>query len=740
MSAVASPVPASPAGVLRSMAGGMLGSILSLAILLTLGIVAMTPLGTAAVATGVAAGFLCAVVSAGLYAFVGHSLMPAGGPSSATALLFASLAAHVVAAAPSGGPPPLAAVMVTTAGAVTVMGALQMLMAALRVGSLVRMVPQPVLGGFMNGIALLIFLSQLPALLALAPHQWHTEGWRALRDFHPGALVLGLGTTLSVWITARVAPRVPAALVGLTLGIAVYHVLTRLAPGLELGGTLGVMGDWLVMPGFLALGSDPEAGWSALQQHAVPVVVTGGLLALIATLESMLNLRSIDQELGGRHDQRRELSAMGLSNLIGGPLGALPMAHVRARAAVIMQVGGTGRSGAVGAVLASLLLGTVGLGLIGALPKAVLAGVMVHIAMSLLDRRSARLFKRLGSGPGQRSVRTSLLIMLLVCGLTVWKGPALGVGVGVVLSMLAFIQGMNRSLVRSRRDAVALPSRRVYRPELEALLETARRRVTVLELEGALFFGSAERVADEAEDLPPGTRFLVLDLRRVSTVDESAVAVLDQMAQRLARTGVELVLAGLAPGSYKQQQLQTFMTGRGGERSEGFFADVDRAVEHAERVLLAEAGAGEDLLSGELPLAQSTLLRGLSAAQVAAVSQHLQTRTLRAGERLFSEGDPGDGLFVLTQGSVSVISTGGQRFVSFSPATMLGELAMLDGEGRSAGAVADCDSVVHKLPREALAQLAQQDPALVALLYRNIGVHLAQRLRVASDAWRGAAA
>ena len=133
-------------------------------------------------------------------------------------------------------------------------------------------------------------------------------------------------------------------------------------------------------------------------------------------------------------------------------------------------------------------------------------------------------------------------------------------------------------------------------------------------------------------------------------------------------------------------------------------------------------------------------MAGLSKAQQMAVTRRLQMRHLAAGEPLFNAGDAADGLYLLGQGSVSVVGPGGQRFVSFSPATMLGELAMLDGQGRSASAVADSDCVVHLLTRDALAALAHEDPALCALLYRNIALHLAGRLRVASEAWSGAAA
>jgi sulfate permease, SulP family len=260
----------------------------------------------------------------------------------------------------------------------------------------------------------------------------------------------------------------------------------------------------------------------------------------------------------------------------------------------------------------------------------------------------------------------------------------------------------------------------------------------VLELEGALFFGNAERVADEAQALPAGCRFLVLDLRRVSAIDESGAMVLQQLALRLARQAVPLLLAGVAPGSAHQQALTTFGAA-GPAGTVTWFFDADQAVEAAERRLLDAAHPGINTAGSAVTLAECSLLHGLSAEQQATLSNLLTRYVLEPGERLFEEGDIDNGLYVLTSGSVSVRSALGQRLVSFSPGTMFGEMALLDGQRRSAAAYADSQSEVHLLGRTEFAAIAVTDPVLCVLLYRNIAVHLSERLRAASSAWRSAA-
>ncbi|MDP1902258.1 MAG: SulP family inorganic anion transporter [Rubrivivax sp.] len=729
--------PAAGAGWPRRALGGAIGAVVSVAIVLTLGVVALSPLGVQSGPVGIPAAFATVVVSAALFAVLSRSLMAAGSPSSATSLIAAGLVAQVASAeSASGAEAVVPAVVLTLGAAVALMGLLQLLMAAAHLGRLARYVPQPVLAGFMNGVAVLIALAQLPPLLNLAPELWRTQGPQALAMAQGGSLALGLGTAALVWLLAWRVPRAPAALLGLLAGLLVFHASQWAAPALALGATLGPVALPHTLPGLLTLWERPVAGLAVLQRHAAAVALTAVVLALIGTLESMLNFRATDQQFGGRHDERRDLLALGLSNLLGGLLGALPMVQVRARAAAIVQAGGRGRVAGLGAAAASALIFGFGGPWFGQLPQTVLAGVMVTVAVSLVDPVALRLLLRGWlAGP---AVRTSLLIMALVCVLTVWQGVAAGVAAGVALSTVIFIRGMNRSLLRARLDAGAHPSRRVYPPPVEQLLSVLRRRVVILELEGALFFGTAERVADEAEGLRGDTRFLVLDLRRVNTIDESAATVLRRLQSRLQGRGVGLLLAGVGPGSTLREQLQLHPGAAPTPGDENWFPDSDHAVEFAERRLLAEHPEGVDALDASHPLVQSRLLAGLTSAQRTAVSRHLQACHLKAGERLFSEGDPGLGLYVLTRGSVSVVNASGQRYSSFSPDTIVGELAMLDGRGRSADAIADRDSELHLLTREALDALAAVDPLLCAQLYRNIAVHLAERLRAASDAWRRA--
>jgi CRP-like cAMP-binding protein/anti-anti-sigma regulatory factor len=308
------------------------------------------------------------------------------------------------------------------------------------------------------------------------------------------------------------------------------------------------------------------------------------------------------------------------------------------------------------------------------------------------------------------------------------------VGVGVLVALGLFMRSMNRSLVRARYTAAAEPSRRVYPPPQEALLAQARSRIVVLELEGALFFGSAERLARELEAVGVDNPFVVLDLRGVSTIDASGAMLLQQRSTALARQGQTLLLAGVTAEHPHGLRLRAFGCFREARRDD-WFADVDHAVEAAERQLLADAGLalGDSVIAPQ----ESSLFDGLDAAQSAMVLSRMRPRRLAAGELLFKEGDAPDGLYVLTRGSITLEAGSGpahrrQRFASFCAGLMLGETAMLDGGARSAGATADADAELLQLTQQGLDAIGREQPALAAQLYRNIAVHLSARLRRAT--------
>jgi SulP family sulfate permease len=563
-----------------------------------------------------------------------------------------------------------------------------------------------------------------------------------LSQIQPLALLIGVAAAAAVWLLGPKWRAVPAPLLGLAAGVGLYAVLSSLMPGARFGNMVGALPQgWVVPDALLPLG---DAATRALwQRHGSQVLLTAAALAFIGSLESIFSAIAVDQMTGGKHDSRRELISLGAANMASGLCGGMPLSISRARVVPLIDSGAAGRRPVVMAALTFAVMYAVGGPLLALLPKAALAGVMVTIAIALSDRWTRQLLRQWQAGERSPEVRLSLAVVAVVCAVTAAGGFVAGLAAGVLLSMLVFMRSINRSLLRDRYSADQRPSRRIYRPEQEALLLGARCRVMVFELEGALFFGSAARLTSECEALARECRCLVLDLRRVSTIDESGAMTLQKLSTDLKLRRVSMLLAGVVAGNRHGQRLRDFGCFRnapGDDPRPDWCLDADRATEAAERLLLADAGAPE--LQSTVPLAETALLSGLDVEQCAQVQAVLHEQRLGTGEVLFREGDPGDALYVLTEGSISIVAAGlaeRQRFVTFPPGMMFGETAMLDGSGRTAAAIADRETVVHQLDKAAFEHLSVTDPKLGQRLALNIAVHLAKRLRGASTAWRASA-
>ena len=709
-----------------------------------MGLLAFAALGPQAAALGIPAALIASAVGGGVFALLARGPMAAGGPSAAPVLVVGTLVARIAAdpAFVATDPAALVRLLALVAAAVVAMGVFQIVLGLSGLVRLAKFVPQPVLAGYINGVALLAMCSMLPLLFGWPMGTLWAGGWPSFSQIQPATLAVGLLTvlvSLGLPHLGRMGQRLPVTLIALMVGTGAYAALQAWGPHYwALGPVTGALPTvWpridAIAPWFSAA-DDP-----LLRRHLAAAVSAGLVMALLGTLELVLNSLALDQTCNRRTDPRREVLALGAANVASGLVGGLPLLLLRPRALHMLRAGGRTRSSLFVAAALFVLLGLLAAPALSLLPQVVLGGMMMAVYLQTADRWSLQLAAQWWRGRREADVQVALGVVALVGAVTVLLGFAAAVATGAVLSTGLFIRSMNRSLVRERCTGDALPSRRVYAIADEARLQPLRARVTVLELEGAFFFGSADRIAEIADTLDAQCHTLLLDFRRVSLIDASGAVVLQQLSQRLAERGVGLLLAGVSADNRHGRAMAPFV----GDRlaAEQGMPDIDQAMERAELGLLAQAGF--EPLREQVPLEQVGLMDGLDPAQRAHLARCMQPRRLAPGECLFRQGDPGDCIYVITSGAIDVLSSTSpgqaplrQRYVSLSPGMMLGETAMLDGGGRSGDAVAVGATEVHALDIDTLTRLRAEAPLLYAQVFRNVALHLSQRLRAAAGAWR----
>ena len=286
---------------------------------------------------------------------------------------------------------------------------------------------------------------------------------------------------------------------------------------------------------------------------------------------------------------------------------------------------------------------------------AVLAGVMTVIAISLIDRWAGAVVQRARRRQYDRELTLNIVLVLFVAGVTIVFGLVAAVVTGLILSMALFIAMMNRSLVRSvahRRDPRVAPG--LPAGAGRACCATQGKRIKVIELDGAIFFGTADRLGAEAQRAAEGASFVILDLHRVTMIDASGALMLERLSKGVcASTATRLLLAHISATSPLGRAVQA--AGAFTEKHHpDWFVDGDRALEWAERQLLAEAKVAD--ANHEIRIGEFALMAGLSPTELDFMKPYLDRQLLPARTPLFRAGQQGDRLYLLARGAVSVVA------------------------------------------------------------------------------------
>ena len=716
----------------HELAGGAASAALALPLCIGFGLYAFSPLGPAYAHYGVLAGLYSALLPPLIAYVLGSRSVLIFGPRNTSQVVIQSLFANMLAAellASGGG---ANAVLAYMACVVFAAGCIQTAIASMSLGSLMKYIPHPVTAGFQNGAALLLLVAQIDPLLGLDARNWfETQG-----SAQPLTVLVAL-TSIAVMLSARnYTKRLPPLIVGLASGVALYHLLAALGYGSQLGPYIGefrfgwpeslpllAAADLLneVSPLRLALGI---LGWSIT-------------LAIVSTLDIMMVQKVVEGVTRTRENHDRSLMRIGVANMAGAVVGALPCSISMVNTLASHTAGGRSwRSGVVSMVLvlASAALVPTTLALI---PKVAIAALLAVTGYRLLDRWTLVLLMRvLRPHHGERRAYLLDLLIVVLVTCTMLAGQiVLAVILGIALSTITFAWRMSRSIVRHAYRGDVARSRKTRDALQNALLAKHAKSIAVYELDGALFFGTAEKLVLEIEELvEDGPECVILDLRRIHDMDSTGARLLIQLDETLAAARCSLAVAGAVPGSRieaytRESGLAAALT------RQRVFEDLDHAIEWAEDQVIANHGEAQS--TDAFPLERFHLLSGLDREQIETVAGYLTPVRFDAGTVVFEEGTEGYGAFLIIKGvaSVTLHQLDRQRpirLVTFSPGTVFGEMALLDGEPRSATVVADTMLECLALSAVQFEQIKEEHPRIAIQLLSNLASESSLRLRRAN--------
>lgn len=685
------------------------------------------PLGASYAAQGALAGIIGAITLGMIAPALGGTNKLITAPCAPAAAVLAGFALEFM----QGGGDFASALLLFSLVGISA-GLLQILFGAIKLGQLIVYMPYPVVSGYLSGVGLYIVAGQVPKFLG-TPKGFHF--WESLATplaWQWQGMVVGVVTILVMLYAPRLTKRVPEAILGLVAGVGAYFLLGLADPALfVLEGNPLVIGSFVKGSETFA---DALAGrWQAIagtgmeqiQQIAVPALTLAVLLC-IDTLKTCVVLDALTRT---RHNSNRELIAQGLANFASAIFGGLPGSGTMGATLVNMSSGAQTRlSGVVEGVMALaafLLLGS----LISWVPVAALAGILMVIGVRMIDRHSFSFLKH-------RSTVLDFAVVAAVIITSLTVSLIAASGVGIVFAALLFIrEEVGGTIVRRKVYGNQIFSKRVRSDEEMEILVAHGSRVVVVELQGSIFFGTTNQLFLALEPELKTRDYVILDMRRVQSIDVTAAHMLEMFEDMLAERHGFLIFSQLPTNLPSGRDMEQYFDQVGLVRPHSatrVFPELDEALEWVEDRLIKEAALdhGDEVA---LELDELDLFKSHKPETLAALDQRMEKLSCTAGQKIFTRGDTGDKLFIIRRGSVRIMlpitAKLSHHLGTFGRGAVFGEMGFLDGQERSADAVAFSDTELFVLSRENFDLIAEEHRRLALNLMEGLARILANRLR-----------
>lgn len=465
-----------------------------------------------AIASGVepACGIYTAIAAGFIVSMLGGSRVQIAGPTAA----FATIVAGIVATKGMSG------LFVATVLA----GIMLILMGIFKLGGLIKYIPYTITTGFTAGIAITIFIGQIKDFLGLS----YAEGVKpietiekieanidSISTFSWQALLVGAVCLIILIVYPKFEKRVPPSLIAVVVGA----LMVKFIPGLDSG--VNTIGELYDIP--MGLPKVDLSGIDFSLSNIGALLPDAFTIAILAAIESLLSCVVADNMVNSRHNSNAELVAQGAGNIASVFFGGIPATGAIARTAANAKNGGrTPIAGMVHAVVLLLVLLFL-MPYAGLIPMPTIAAILFMVAYNMSEwRRFVRIVKT--------APISDIAVMVVTFGLTVIFDLVIAIEVGLVMAFVLFMKRMS--------DETKISA---WKNDPESELAGIAENIKVFEIDGPLFFGSADKIPDIVAD--ENTKYLILRMRAVNAVDSTAMNALEALNDKCKKMGVRLILS-----------------------------------------------------------------------------------------------------------------------------------------------------------------------------------------------------
>lgn len=720
-----------------NLTGGFTAAVISIPGSIVYGMIAFSPLGPEYIHLGIQAGLYCTIFL-GLFSsfFVSTKGMISGteGPNT---LIFSSLLAALLSSGIFALNQPGSVQQVITIAFFTVFlaGIIQLLFSFFKIGRLIKFISYPVISGFRNGTAVLIVLSQVKSVL-------NSHGAMSVFSFLDHISTIDLLTYLVTGITiltivaiSKISKKIPSSLAGLLVGTILYYSFNYF--GITLGETIsrfsiGIPSPDYVLP-YINLITDKQI--FSILLAILPAAFT---IAIIGSVDTLLTAQSMESLTNRRSDSDKDLLGQGVGNIITSLFGGIPGAGIPGRSFINFNTGGKSRlSGILFGILFFLLIYFLS-PVIRYIPNIIMSGVIIAIAFRIFDSWTFFLIKELFSKEvkHKHTYVSNLLLIFAVMVITIVFNLITAVVAGLCLSMLLQIMRMSKSIIKREYFGTTVHSKKQRDYEKMSILTKYGHTICVLELEGYIFFGTADKLATDIEHLlhTKNVTFLILDMKRIKEIDETGAKIIQRIYTGLISQDKLIVISYIR----KQSELWHFLKQVGFFKvvdEHSLFFDTNSAMEWCEELLIINKYE-DNLDESVVTLEHIKVLEGLSSREYNTLRGYLTRVEFNQGRVIFKQGEAGDAMYFILKGAVDVnINLSGnqkKKLITLTKGTIFGEMALLDNNPRSANVEVNEDLICFRLSLENFYRLKQEHPKIAMTFLTNISLTFSMYLRNAN--------
>jgi len=709
--------------------GGTMAGLLALPETIAYGILVFAPLGKDGIKFGVLSGLIAVIFINIIPSVFFGSRILSSGPFSLSSIMLASVTAYAMKQSLPDGITPIAVVLFT----VFLAGIFQFLFGLLKLGTLAKFIPQPVISGLLNGTAILIFIAQIRPTLGL------DKGYNLLNLINetsviePLTVVISFSTCAAIIIGGKYIKKIPGPVFGIIAGCIVYYAILKLGYDHgRLGGVVGKIPSKIPTPNFaidfFLMLKTPE--FYKVIMDVVPMALG---VAIIISMRTLIAVVSADNITQTRTNSNFELLGQGAGHIIGALFGGISSAGSVSRSLANYKYGGRGVFSKIITGIFPLLILLVLYPVVSKLPKVVLSGLLIILAYSSIDswsiKQLAYTFK--SKANNRRKSLVNILIVIAVTVTMVLIGTFEAVGIGIVISIVFFIMTMTRGIVRNSYNAKRVRSN-YQRVESEInILEKHGSKIFIMELDGPLFFGTADNLADNIYKIFEDDKidYIILDFKRVSDVDSTGLHILSQIktkanvySKNILLANIDRIMLSYAYSDYQNSLFPTF----------------NDALAFAEDCLL-EIFIKKEIVK-DYTVGDFDVLSELSEKEIKLVENYFIKKEIKAGKTLFKQNDKSNEMYLLASGRVNIEITKlnkneRYRVSTICPGTIFGEMALVDRKPRSAFAIASEESniVCYTLSNDDLTKISRKSPETGLRILAGLTSEISRRVRIANN-------